>query len=230
MENREVNMVSNTDLDINAALSTLEELDLEHGETLEAIEDIIVSSDGEVDMDDSDEIELEIALTSAEIAEESAVKDVSPAPVKVSKRKSEPSEPVVRKQRSLEELDAKFFVLTHDEPADLEANKIAVMARKPGQKKVQEKFENVLLSLAVDKKPSIYVMQAFAALVKTGEITSNDLVKALTAHGMNESTARSQSGQIMSLFPALAIADRDGRTLKMRDDSLLVSALKLLLA
>jgi hypothetical protein len=61
-------------------------------------------------------------------------------------------------------------------------------------------------------------------------MTSAELVKHLLSKGMGEGTARSQAGQIMALFPALMIATRDGRSLKVNPKSVLTEALDILSA
>jgi len=138
---------------------------------------------------------------------------------------------------SIDSLPADAFVLTTNIPDDLEANKAAVIRACPAQKKVQEKFENLLVSIHQGKAPSTYVMDCFRALDAAGEITSSDMVAALKATSTKngsktyaEGTARSQVGQIMALFPALKIAVRAGNKLTVNPDSLLVEALRTLAA
>ncbi|UIN38369.1 hypothetical protein [Methylobacterium oryzae] len=138
---------------------------------------------------------------------------------------------------SIDALPVDAFVLTTLVPDDLEANKAAVIRACPAQKKVQEKFENLLVSIHQGKAPSTYVMDCFRALDAAGEITSSDMVAALKATSTKngtktyaEGTARSQVGQIMALFPALKIAVRAGNKLTVNPDSVLVLALRTLAA
>lgn len=172
-----------------------------------------------------------------EIADPAAVETAkeTKAAEKAAKAPKTPSEPKVRVARDLKDLPADAFVLTTDVPADLEANKTAVIAKRPAQVKIAEKFDNVLTSIAAGKEPSTYVMDCFRLLNKAegGEISSKDLVAGLRQPGMrtetegySEGTARSQVGQIMALFDVLQIAKRTGDRLKLNEDSTLVQALR----
>ncbi|AMB48335.1 hypothetical protein [Methylobacterium sp. AMS5] len=138
-----------------------------------------------------------------------------------------------RVRQGLNDLPAEIFVLTDGEaPADLAAHKAAVIAACPAQKKVREKFENLLVSVANERLPSTYTQIAFRALAAApgGEMTGVELTNALKATGLGEGTARSQSGQMMALFPALKIAVRSGNKIKLHDKSVLAAALKILMS
>jgi hypothetical protein len=134
-----------------------------------------------------------------------------------------------RATKDLSAIDAGVFVLEDMAVAviGLEANKLAVLAAVPKQKKVAEKFENVIRSLSVNKRPSVYVMACFDVLQAsaTGEATSSDLVGALKAassrsgSGYSQGTAAAQTGQIMVLFDHLKIAKRDGQKLTLDRDA-----------
>jgi hypothetical protein len=221
------------DIDVTAALAALDDEEI-GDETIEAITDLdeeliedettLGSSD---EISDEDEALVESEVVKAEHYAETVGATTVAAESKPSKSARESKAKVTR---DIVDLDPKHFVLTMDEPADLAANKLAVIGRRPAQVKVAEKFDNVLLSLAVEKKPSVYTMKAFEALAAAKTITSADMVKALTGSGVGVSTARSQAGQMMALFPALMIATRDGKNLKLNEDSLIAEALKLLAA
>ncbi|MBP2498366.1 hypothetical protein ABID82_005052 [Methylobacterium sp. PvP062] len=167
-----------------------------------------------------------------------AATDVTPATPAAAKPKKAAGPAKTRTPRiSVDALPVDAFVLTTLVPDDLEANKAAVIRACPAQKKVQEKFENLLVSIHQGKAPSTYVMDCFRALDAAGEITSSDMVAVLKATSTKngsktyaEGTARSQVGQIMSLFPALKIATRAGNKLTVNPDSLLVEALRTLAA
>ena len=116
-------------------------------------------------------------------------------------------------KKGLNALPASAFVLTNDFDGDLEPNKVAVLRRRPTQKKIGEKFDNLFASIARGANPSVYVTTAFDVLNKTGTMTSIDLVAALRAVPLSEGTARSQAAQIMNLFDAVGIAKRDKQTL-----------------
>jgi hypothetical protein len=141
------------------------------------------------------------------------------APAVVTKTKRAPKTAKPKAVRDLNDLDASMFVLTAEAPADLEANKLAVIGLMPKQKKIAEKFENLFLSIAAGRKPSVYTMTCLSALVAGGTVTQTDLVGALKASAKknggayHEGTARSQAGQMMTLFAAVGIASRDKQTL-----------------
>jgi hypothetical protein len=185
----------------------------------------------ELGSEDLTGLETEIAKTEAyEEQEASGDVNTEPTPAAAEAPKKERKAKAAgtpRVERDLSKLPADAFVLTTDIPADLEANKVAVMGTRPNQKKIAEKFENVLLAVAANRKPSTYVMDCFAILQAKGEVTSGDLVAALKADGYSDGTARSQVGQIMALFPVLKIAERTTRSsLKLNPDSMIAGALK----
>jgi len=196
-----------------------------------------------IDIEAAAEAALHLELTKEDTYAEAATDEIAdPAAVDTAKEAKAaakapktPSEPKVRVARDLKELPVDAFVLTTDVPADLDANKTAVIAKRPAQVKIAEKFDNVLTSIAAGKEPSTYVMDCFRLLNKAegGEISSKDLVAGLRQPGMrtetegySEGTARSQVGQIMALFDVLQIAKRTGDRLKLNEDSTLVQALR----
>lgn len=154
---------------------------------------------------------------------------------KKAKAAKAPKEPKAPKApaapRDLSSLPDSAFVLTVTPPADLVANRADVMAKRPTQKKIADKFDNLLLSVAAGKAPSEYTMHCFKALLAKGTVTQGDLVSMLTSTNSNKGsgytigTARSQAGQFMVLANALGIATRTGNTLVMNQDSSLAQAL-----
>lgn len=183
-------------------------------------------------LDSADEAVIEAEVERIEAVESQTVTTADTAPsaetvaaaaAAAPKKAKTPSEP--RVSRDVGALKADFFVLTTDVPADLEANKVAVMGTRPEQKKIAEKFDNVLTSIAAGKLPSVYVVECFKVLQAKGSATSTELVTALKAAKYTDGTARSQAGQIMALFATLKIADRAGSTLTLRADSTLATAL-----
>ncbi|MCP1539971.1 hypothetical protein [Methylorubrum extorquens] len=218
---------------------TIVEEPIEETLELEATDDTILDEatvnaiEAEMDLQETrDEIYGSAEATETELDPEAV------APAAPAKKKAAATPKKERTARiSVESLPVDAFVLTSDIPDDLEANKIAVLRACPAQKKVKEKFDNILTSIHQGKAPSTYIMDCFRFLVaKGGEITSLDLVAALRSTNLkngastySEGTARSQVGQIMALFPALKIAARDGNKLTLNADSLLAEALKGLL-
>lgn len=221
---------------VQAVTDETEETVIEETEG-EAPVELAATDETVLDDETADAIEAEMELQEAReelyANQEASEADLEaqPAPTKAARA---PKAAKPRAARiSLDSLPVDAFVLTSLIPDDLEANKQAVIRGCPAQKKVQEKFENVLVSIHQNKAPSTYVMDCFRVLDKAGTATSPDLVAALKSTNLkngsktySEGTARSQVGQIMALFPALKIATRNGNALTINPDSLLVEALR----
>ena len=236
-----------TIVDVQAVSDVSEDV-IEEG-TTDGSQVVLAASDETIlDEETASEIEAEMQLQEAreevyasheggEVIDLEAT-DITPAAAPAAKPKKAAGVPKTRTPRiSIDSLPADAFVLTTHIPDDLVANKAAVIRACPAQKKVQEKFENLLVSIHQGKAPSTYVMDCFRALDTAGEITSSDMVEALKATSTKngsktyaEGTARSQVGQIMALFPALKIAVRAGNKLTVNPDSILVLALRTLAA
>lgn len=139
-----------------------------------------------------------------------------------------------RIEKDLSAIDAKLFQLSSAvEPSDAaaaEQNKVDVLATRPAQVKIAEKFDNLFTSLNSGRKPSTYVMQAFEALEAKGELTSADVVATFKAAGLGDGTAQSQAGQIMVLFNVVGIAKRDGQKLTALKDSMIADRIRALSA
>lgn len=167
-------------------------------------------------------------------------------PAKVIKPAKAPKEAKAAKspaapRMALGDLPPEAFVLDMtigEDAAALAANKVAVLARRPGQVKVAEKFDNALLAIAAGRLPSTYTIDCYRVLKAGGETTSAGLAAALTSTSKKQDvsatytigTARSQAGQFMALSVALKIATRDGNRLVLNPDSLIAMALDGLLA
>lgn len=150
-----------------------------------------------------------------------------PEQVKKARAPKDPNKPkVARTPRSaIGDLPDTAFEITVGAPAD----KAAVLAATPAQKKVAEKFENLFISLNAAKEPSRYVVTAFKLLNAQKSVTSMDIVGAYKTEGLGDGTARSQSGQIMALFDVVGIADRAGSKLTLRADSAVAAKLRAVL-
>jgi hypothetical protein len=223
----------------------LDELDLDEVELGESPPEDIT------ELDESDEAAIEAAAAKSEAYEgqesttvelpESLEDLAAPKEAKTSKKKGTPKKAAAAKEprvRDLASLAAEHFVLYTDWAGlDLEANKSVVIANRPDQKKIAEKFDNIFLALAAGKEPSVYTMACFRYLFAHGTATQTDLVAALKASKVknekiakggntyNDGTARSQVGQMMVLFNTLGIATRERQTLTLRSDSLLAEKL-----
>ena len=199
--------------DLHGLVDSLDELDLESNlETVEAVEELSMQDIEEIEVEEfaelsaADEHAIEQAAETAAIREEvyasAPVSDVvdsvpTPAPEKMRKAKSASATKTPKIERDLSSLpDATFALTTGDEP-----NKSAVLALRPTQKKIAEKFENLFISLNAGRQPSVYTMVCYrAAKAAPGAIKMADLVAALQASGYSTGTARSQAGQIATLF------------------------------
>lgn len=212
------------------AAEEIEEIVEDDGLDLDGLDDVNeieeLSADGAEDLSDDDLAELEreenkaAAYASQESTATGATSTIT-ATGTVSTKRASSGAP--RTPRDMATVPADCFVLSGDvssmSDADKNAAKTAVMATTPGQKKVAEKFEHLFHAMQAGRAPSVYVMTAFAALEAKKELSSAEIVAAFKTSGVGEGTARSQSGQIMVLFPVLGIADRAGKSLKLRADS-----------
>lgn len=160
------------------------------------------------------------------------------APIKVVKVRGASKTPraastTPRVKSDLASIDARVFQLsdlvTYD-ATGLEENKATVIASRPTQVKIAEKFDNLFMALNANRKPSTYVMQAYQALAAKGEMTSVEIVAAFKAAGLGDGTAQSQAGQIMVLFAVTGIAKRDGQKLTLLAESTVAKRLTDLLA
>lgn len=236
-------------VNVNTLDSLLDDLDLD-GVEAEPIEEVIEAAaedqqeeviEPSAELADDDLRNLEADMTREEVyAEQAPTTDVdtqAPAEAKKTKRTKKadadasapktPAQP--RAPRDLASLDEAVFQLEDDVAAD----KAAVMATIPTQKKIAEKFENLFGAISAGRKPSTYITQAFALLETKGAVTTADIVAAYKTpgaksptEGYNEGTARSQCGQIMNLFATVKIATRNGQALTLNPKSTLAAKLR----
>lgn len=223
-----------SDLDSLEDVNAIEEIAAaEEDETDADAEEVApVEASGNYSEDEIDDLELAVDKAAAYEAQESApigggedgkISSEGTVNTRTRSSSSTPRTSTPRAPRDMASVSPECFILNGDASTrsdeDKAAAKTAVMAATPGQKKVAEKFENVFLNMSAGRAPSKYVMTAFAALDKNKTMSSSEVVAAFKTSGVGEGTARSQSGQIMVLFAALGIAERDGKTLKMKEDS-----------
>lgn len=208
--------VTQKPLETEEVVGDLEELEL----LPEVIEEEVVSED-EV----TDEVILAVdrAAEKAEAyeAQESIEIVDQTKPTKSKVKRVVSSTP--RVARDLNGIEAKYFVFNAnpEQMSDEEIGKMKAvsLANMPTQRKVAEKAENVLHSIQAGRPASKYVMTTFALLKEHKVISSQMIVDAFKASGLSDGTARSQQGQMMILLPWLGVAERDGKELKLRDDS-----------
>lgn len=209
---------------VEAAALELEELDVgaaePDDEELRAL-DISLTKD---EAYESAESEIEVIAAPLPVSETVAKKAKAPKAAKAAKTAA----PKV--ERDLKALPAEAFVLTDTPPASLDANKDAVMALRPRQKKIAEKFDQTIAALHAGRKPSTYVVDCFKVLAAKKSVSATDLVAALKADGYTDGTARSQVGQIMALFPVLGIAERAGGGLTLNKGSVFAQKLEAVIA
>lgn len=165
-----------------------------------------------------------------------AVSEVTAAVTNKSKKKGKLSSTRKggRSVHSLASVPAEFFVLEEDpsklDQSRLDAIKDEVIKLRPLQTKIGEKFDNLFISLAAGREPSRYTKMAFAYLLEKGEATNSDIVKMYQAAGLREGTARSQTGQMMTLLSCVKIANRSGQTLTLLPNNTITNRLRDLLA
>ena len=160
--------------------------------------------------------------TVEELVEPEASEEVAAAPIKAKKVRAAgvPKKPAI--ERDLSALpDEAFRTSTLTAP-----DRAVLMAQRPSQKKITEKFDQTIIALAAGRKPSCYVMDCFAILDAKKTVTSAELVAALLSmkvksgeRNYSDGTARSQVGQIMVLFQVLGIAGRIGQSLNLLSHS-----------
>jgi hypothetical protein len=202
-----------SDLELDMSAETIEEESV-----IETIEDIdegdlaaveVLAEREEAITSQTSEIDADTAAVAADVAPKAAKAPKTP---KVAKPKIE---------RDLSAIADEFFQLDINGTAD----RAAVIALRPDQKKVAEKFDNLFQSLAAGRKPSVYTMACFSVLVDKVEVSSSDLVAAMKAAASrsggaySDGTARSQVGQLMNLFGAVGVAKREGNKLTFNKDS-----------
>lgn len=207
--------------EIRAALSAIDGLDVSGGAVTEASDDDVTAALSTIALDE--------VKKAAYAAAEGEPEAAAPAAARKAKTPKPPAAPRVSK--TADELKPENFVLeAADATADLDALKAAVLASCPKQKKIVEKFHNILCAIAAGKLPSVYAVIAYKVIRGKGGATSNEIVAAMQTEGYSIGTARSQTGQLMALFDTLKIAKRAGNTLTPNPDSMLAVALDALLA
>lgn len=218
--------------DVDSALDDLaldEEIDASEVSAISDLEDD-VNEEADADAVDS----IEDASEAAEIAKLDAYDEQTSATVepdalaKAKENKATSSAESKAKSRSKPRDVTSLPDDVFDLSPDSTLKKADVLALRPTQKKIGEKFDNLFTSIAAGKPPSVYIMTCFKALVDGGTVTQSDLVKVLRG-SYSEGTARSQAGQIMTLFNTLKIATRSGQTLTLSPDSTIANKLKTLL-
>lgn len=245
--NSAVTLAGSTAAQLDDLLDDLELDGLDGAEISDEVEEIvlegevIVEANGVVtddDLETVDLVDLEMNIDREEgyAAQESELtisekpaEAVAQAKVKPTSTKAPRAPAGPRTPRDMASLDAKVFVLEGDatsmDTSDLDANKAAVMAALPSQKKIAEKFENLFAALHAGKQPSVYVVQAFKLLDAKKTVTGADITTLFKA-SYKQGTAQSQSGQIMTLFEVTKIATRQRNTLVLNDNSTVAERLR----
>lgn len=213
--------------------------DIEEIETIEEIEPVLEAEP--VEIQELDQLDAE--LTKTAVYEESVsttdtIDDLEAVPeavVEKPKKERKARAPKAPKappmERDLTALPPEAFVLNLGDPAT-QAHKDGMLAVRSGItiKKVAEKFDQTIAALAAGRKPSTYVIDAFAALDKEKSQSYAQLIQNFLDMGYLKGTATAQVGQIMQLFPVLGIADKEGATLKLRSGSAFAEKLRTLTA
>ena len=225
---------------VEAAPAPVRDTTLDDLDDLLAIDLVTPAEPAPMSDEESRVLDIEIAKADAyeAQAEDSTVTltsddeiEAAPAAVTTAKKAKAPKAPKApaapKVARDISTLEALHFATAEGTAADDDA-KTALIAKRPKQVKIAEKFDNVIAALAVGRAPSVYVTTCFATLDARKEVAGTDLVAALQAADYTIGTARSQAGQIMELFAVLAIADRAGQKLTLRPDSAFAAKLRAL--
>jgi hypothetical protein len=194
--------------------------------SVDVAEEIVLADGAEITLADADEIgevlaEIEIAdakaeayaeqpadLTSDGISEEAVV-----APSKPKKEPRAPRMSMTSGSKASEIIASSGtsgpLMLT---TGGLMLDGDALTAIDKLDKKTREKAVNLVQSIAANKRPSVYTVQAFKALANAGGTLG---LKQLTDYYMTEcnykvGTARRQASEMFALFPAFRIATKDG--------------------
>lgn len=201
----------------------------------------VISADAQ--LDDDELKDLEIATFKAEAysdqtsaaapTEEATTTGIVMGPVQSTVKKARTprvagSKPAVR-TRDLSLIDESVFKLRTGD-TDLAARKTQMMAAVPKQVKIAEKFNQLWGALEAGKVPSRYVVDGYKLLRAQKVVTSTDIVGMFKTMGLEEGTARSQTGQLMVLFDTVEIAVRSGQTLTLNADSAVAERLDAILA
>lgn len=250
MSAHEITEASNeTEVSLEQALSEFDDI-IDEAESVDdvvddgdqsEIEDLNIVADN--NLATPEELNLiEAAIEKEKIYEEQpvvtpiAVSEVTAAVTDKSKKKGKLSSTRKggRSVHSLASVPAEFFVLEEDpsklDQSRLDAIKDEVIKLRPLQTKIGEKFDNLFISLAAGREPSRYTKMAFAYLLEKGEATNGEVVKMYQDAGLREGTARSQTGQMMTLLSCVKIANRSGQTLTLLPDNTITNRLRDLLA
>lgn len=132
--------------------------------------------------------------------------------------------------------DASLFAL-EIEDADLDADKLnekmeEILSKIDAMpKKVGEKAANMFSFLKTGERLSEYTKIGLKRLIEKGSVSSKELVETMRwwpdgSMHYEEGTARSQSQQLMTLFPAMKIATKSGSVLTLNPESTIVEAFK----
>lgn len=181
-------------------------------------------SDEDVSDEDLKELTEVLARQAAYEAQESTIDPTPLAVTEPVKKAKAPRAPKAAKtstgttrtpRKSLADIADAVFEIVKGAPID----KAAVLAKRPIQVKIAEKFDNLFIALDAGKEPSSYIVSAMKLLNAQKTIKSSDLIGAYHLEGLGDGTARSQTGQIMELFNVVGIAARSGQMLTLREDS-----------
>lgn len=256
MNNENVQAVTDTDIDaeLNALLADATDTENDAGETVEVQLQVEASNDDLEGLDleqiereaqlaaskeeayaeqvaDEPEapIEASVAVAAAAAAATAAAAAAAVAPKtrapRVSRAAGAKPSQVLAATMSDEALLKAAMLLTGDEESEDNVkalnDTIDSLAKKVGDKAV-----NLLRYASEPRKLQNYTRLGLELLVRDGEVTSKSLTDHLKAAKYTEGTARSQANQIMSLFPALKVAARSGKTLTLNSESTLLGQFK----
>lgn len=175
------------------------------------------------------EIDKEDAKGKAYKSSESEIEVAEDAKKAGAKRKATSSNPEAFGEMIKSYHEADPLTLDADEGV-LTDKQISELIEAVPQKKVREKVLNLLGNVLKDETLSNFTVVALGVLkqgyLEGKEVTSAQIRKAYEEKGYKSGTTAAQTGQMMSMFPALKMAERKDRgTLVPNPNSVLLEAL-----
>ncbi len=202
---------SNDDAVETSAVAT-EEIDLEELDAAAAAETVKAEAYADQSADESD------GTASATVTPISAAKRS-----RVSRAAGAKAFDVLKGAMNDDELQKAAMLVSGDadDPALVDALRDTVNGLA---KKVGDKATNLLRHAGNPAKLQKFTSIGLNYLREKGSFSSKDLVDHYQTQGYTIGTARSQANQIMTLLPALKVAEKSGRVLTKREDSSLLAS------
>lgn len=230
--------IENTEIEADTTNTTTAQIDANIDDELEALlADATVATAEEEEIDDKalEEIDAQAAIAASKeeayAEQEGEVADPTAKVTPISAAKK-PRTPRVSRAAGAKPSDvlaqvldtaqlAQAACLVSGEVASEELTDSLMTTINGLAKKVGDKAVNLLRHNENPAKLQKYTVIGLNTLIAGGDATSRTFTDALMAAGYTIGTARSQANQLMSLLPALKVAEKNGRQLTLREDSVI---------